>query len=118
MTFVLPGPDYNKREFHIRYTCSLSPALRAVIKASEVDIAPYIEDVVEDIDGNEEVATSLKHSIPGMATVRQIDIKKDTGQVLFKCFVEWIERSEMWLVAVEGANETFWEDYRGQYGQG
>ena len=74
-------------------------------------VARMVEGIVEDIDGNEEVAASLKIEFGGDAGVmRQVDIRPNpNGPVMFKSFVTWDSDRELWLVFIEGALENHWE---------
>jgi hypothetical protein len=118
MPKFIPGANYETVDFHIRYGCAYSPMLRKAIQTMGADIKRHIETVVEDIDGNEEVANSLKHPMPGFRECREVDICAAPGSpAILKCFVEWFEEQEMWMVFAEGAMETYWEE-ENQHGFG
>jgi hypothetical protein len=118
MKKIIPGPDYEVVDFHIRYSCPFSLEMRAAVKELGINVQPAIEGVVEDIDGNEEVANSLKHPLPGCREVRQVDIRQSAdGPIILKTFVEWYEEKRMWVVYAEGGHETYWEEFQ-KHGHG
>ena len=114
MTIFIKGPDFQEGSegFNIPYGCAFSPLVRLAIKTLGADIKRHIEAIVEDIDSNEKIASSLK-APSEFRSYRQVDLKKEDGSVLMKCMVEWGEDGagdELWIVFIEGASETFWED--------
>jgi hypothetical protein len=108
--------------FPIPYVASYSPLLREGIKATGTNIAPHVEAIVLDIEGNKEVAASLR--APSEFQVkRQVDIKKSSdpdSPVLLKCFIEWgfNDERQMWVIWIESGEETYWEDQWQMVGEG
>jgi hypothetical protein len=79
------------------------------------DLAPHIESVVTDIEGNEEVVKSLKRPppLPDGREYRQVDIRAGNNHIL-KCYVSWDQEKKWWLVFVEGPSETYFEKLWGK----
>ena len=95
--------------------CTLSPILRIAVSADGeayktlVNITAWI---VQQIDGDAEVAASLKAPIAanGLSVMRQIDIRATPDSpVVVKTFIRWNHAHACWHVMIEGPYETHWE---------
>ena len=105
----------DKENCSVPYVCSLSKQVRAVVQVTGAQsisvIRRMVVATVEEFDANAELKASLQEQQPSGFMVRQVDIRKNSGEpILFKLFVMWNRRQDMWHVFVEGGQETSFED--------
>jgi hypothetical protein len=121
MTEFIRHPDYEEAEFRHPYICSYSPMLRTAVKIDGRSLKRFIEEALDDVAGNEEVAESLQRpcSLPGSIAFREVDFSAGPGHpTILKCLVWWEPEKKIWVVFAEGGEETYWEDHWKAMGRG
>ncbi len=104
MQFV--GGAY-KRKTDVQYSAALSKKVRAGVSFMGTNLRPLVEQLVDQFEQSEELCKSLK--VPGYP-MRQVDLRPEPGHptILLKVFMSW--RDDRWLVMIEGADETVFEN--------
>jgi len=121
MTDFIRVPDYEEANFRFPYICSYSPELRIAVKIDGRSLRPFIEQALEDVAGNEEIAKDLQRpcTVPGGIAFREVAFSAGPGHPpVFKCLVWWEPEKKIWVVFAEGGEETFWEDNWKAMGRG
>lgn len=99
----------------VQYVCSLSKLVRLGVRLtnSQDGLKRQIEALVQRFENDPGLKASLKQKPePGTQILRQVDLRKtpDDPDIMFKCFVNWDWRFNMWHVYVEGPQEQAFEN--------
>lgn len=105
------------------FVCSLSNKMRLCLQVDpsvKEKITKIAHGVIQTITSVAGVAESLRNeSIPGVVkAMRQIDLRNEAREMIFKSFTFWNYDLNCWHVLLEGCEETFWEEQQDVIGKG
>ena len=114
------GPGIKKHDpnFNIQFVCSFSENLRNATKlvdSAAPGITQKIESLVKGLVVEFDSDVALKDSLQNDRrarlgrVMRQVDLRTEDEDMIFKAFVSWNYDLGMWHVMLEFPNETYWE---------